>query len=45
VVETEVGMAGGAWSAATAAIGKREKTQRRAVLWLRRHGFLLSFKF
>jgi hypothetical protein len=43
VVGAEVGMAGGAGSAALAAIGKGETTQGLAVLWAKRgHRWLLS---
>jgi len=46
MVETEVRMRAGAWSATTAAIGKCEKTQGRAVLWaIRGHVGLLRFSF
>ena len=42
VVETEMRMAGGAGSAALAAVSKRETTQGHAVLWGDRgHGWLL----
>jgi len=46
VVEAEVGMAGGAWNAALAAIRESETTQRLAVLRAkRRHRSLLRVEF
>jgi hypothetical protein len=46
VVGAEVGMAGGAGSAALAAIGKGETTQGLAVLWAKRgHGCLLKLSW
>jgi hypothetical protein len=45
VVGAEVGMAGGAGSAALAAIGEGETTQGLAVLWANRgHGCLLRLE-
>jgi hypothetical protein len=42
VVEAEARMAAGEWHTATAAVGKGESTQGRAVLWANRgHGCLL----
>jgi hypothetical protein len=43
VVGAEVGMMGGAGSAASAAVGESETTQGLAVLWTKRgHGWLLN---
>jgi hypothetical protein len=46
VVGAEVGMMGGAGSAALAAVGEGETTQGRAVLWAKRgHGCLLKLSW
>jgi hypothetical protein len=46
VVGAEVGMIGGAGSAALAAVGKGETTQGLAVLWAKRgHGWLLKLSW
>ncbi len=46
VIGAEVGMMGGAGSAALAAVGKGETTQGLAVLWAKRgHGWLLELSW